>query len=156
MSAAMITAVATFAVSLQNYLINGAAAKYGDWHIEIPDTDSSFVLELAQDSRVANAVALQNIGYATLEGGQNPDKPYLFITGWNEEALDTLPIKLLSGRLPENSSEVVIPAHIAANGGVKISVGDTLTLSVGNRMSGDQKLSQHDSYLPGKKRLYLQ
>ncbi|AOT69579.1 ABC transporter permease [Geosporobacter ferrireducens] len=153
LSAAMITAVATFAVSLQSYMINGAAAKYGDWHIEIPDTDSSIVQKQAEDSRVADAVALQNIGYATLEGGQNPDKPYLFITGWNEEALDALPIKMLSGRLPENSSEVVIPAHIAANGGVKISVGDTLTLSVGNRMSGDQKLSQHDSYRAGEETL---
>lgn len=153
LSAAMITAVATFAVSLQSYMINGSATKYGDWHIEIPDADSSFVLEQAEDSRVANAVALQNIGYATLEGGQNPDKPYLFITGWNEEALDALPIKLLSGRLPENSSEVVIPAHIAANGGVKISVADILTLSVSNRVSGNQKLSQHDSYCAGEETL---
>lgn len=153
LSAAMITAVAAFAVSLQSYMISGAVAKYGGWHIEIPDADSSFVQEQTEDSRVANAVALQNIGYATLEGGQNPDKPYLFITGWNEDALDALPIKLLSGRLPENSSEVVIPAHIAANGGVKISVGDTLTLSVGNRMSGDRKLSQHDSYCAGEETL---
>lgn len=153
LSASMITAVATFAVSLQSYMINGSATKYGDWHIEIPDADSSFVLEQAEDSRVANAVALQNIGYATLEGGQNPDKPYLFITGWNEEALDALPIKLLSGRLPENSSEVVIPAHIAANGGVKISVADILTLSVSNRVSGNQKLSQHDSYCAGEETL---
>lgn len=153
LSAAMITAVASFAVSLQSYMINGAAAKSGDWHIEIPDADSSFVQEQAEDSRVANAVALQNIGYVTLEGGQNPDKPYLFITGWNEEALDTLPIKLLSGRLPKNSSEVVIPAHIAANGGVKISVGDPLTLAVGNRMSGNHKLSQHDSYRAGEETL---
>lgn len=145
LSAAMITAVAIFAVSLQNYMINGAAAKYGDWHIKIPDADSTITLE-QEDSRVANAVVLQNIGYATLEGGQNPDKPYLFVTGWNDEAFDALPIKLLSGRLPENSNEVVIPAHIAANGRVKISVGDTLTLSVGSRMSGAQKLSQHDSY----------
>ena len=153
LSAAMITAVATFAVSLQSYMINGAAAKYGDWHIEIPEADSSIAQKQAEDSRVANVVALQNIGYATLEGGQNPDKPYLFVTGWNEEALDALPIKLLSGRLPENSSEVVIPAHIAANGGVKILVGDTLTLSVGNRMSVDQKLSQHDSYCAGEETL---
>ncbi|WP_315119090.1 ABC transporter permease [uncultured Clostridium sp.] len=153
LSAAMITAVATFTVSLQSYMINGAAAKYGDWHIEIPDADSSIAQEQAEDSRVANVVALQNIGYATLEGGQNPDKPYLFVTGWNEEALDALPIKLLSGRLPGNSSEVVIPAHISANGGVKISVGDTLTLSVGNRMSVDQKLSQHDSYCAGEETL---
>lgn len=153
LSVAMITAVATLAVSLQSYMVNGAATKYGDWHIEVPDTDSSFVQEQEEDTRVAKAVTLQDIGYATLEGGQNPEKPYLYVTGWSEEAFDTLPIELLSGRLPENSSEVVIPAHIAANGGVKISVGDTLTLSIGNRMSGDQKLSQHDSYRAGEETL---
>lgn len=153
LSTAMITAVAAFAVSLQSYMIEGAAVKYGDWHLEIPEANSSLVLEQAEDSRVANAVALQNIGYATLEGGQNPDKPYFFISGWDEEALAALPIKLLSGRLPQNNREVVIPAHIAANGGVKISVGDTLTLSVGNRMSGDQKLSQHDPYRGGEESL---
>ena len=153
LSAAMITAIATFSVSLQNYMISGAAAKTGNWHIEIPDADSAFVQVQTEDSRVANVVTLQNIGYTTLEGGQNPEKPYLFITGWNEAALDTLPIKLLSGRLPENGSEVVIPAHIAANGGVKILVGDTLTLTVGDRISGGQKLSQHEPYRAGKEKL---
>lgn len=153
LSTLMITAVATFAVSLQNYMLRGAVAKYGNWHIEIPDTDSSFMLKQEADNRVANAIALQNIGYATLEGGNNPDKPYLFISGWSKQALDTLPIKLLSGRLPKDSSEVVIPAHIASNGGVKLSLGDTLTLPVGSRMKGDQKLSQHDSYSHGNERL---
>ena len=153
LSAALITAVSTFAVSLQSYMINGAAAKYGDWHIEIPDANSSFMQEQADDSRVANFVSLQNIGYATLKGGQNPEKPYLFITGWNEQALNALPIKLLSGRLPENDSEVVIPAHVAANGGVKISVGDTLTLAVGNREAGGKTLTQHDTYRTGEETL---
>lgn len=34
LSAAMITAVATFGVSLLSYMTNGAIAKYGDWHVE--------------------------------------------------------------------------------------------------------------------------
>lgn len=153
LSTALITAVSTFAVSLQSYMINGAVAKYGDWHIEVPDADSSFVQRQTADGRVANIVSLQNIGYAALAGGLNPEKPYLFITGWNEQALGTLPIKLLSGRLPENKSEVVIPAHIAVNGGVKIPLGSTLTLSVGNRMSDNQTLSQHNPYYAGKETL---
>lgn len=153
LSAALVTAVATFAVSLQNYLINGAAVKYGSWHVEIPDADPSILSDQAADKRVTDTVALQNIGYAMLEGSQNPDKPYLFITGWNQKALDTLPISLLSGRLPENNSEILIPAHIAANGGVKISVGDTLTLMCGERISQDQKLNQHDPYRNGEEAL---
>ncbi|MEA5057887.1 MAG: ABC transporter permease [Anaerotignum propionicum] len=156
LSAAMITSVATFAVSLQNYMINGAAVKYGNWHVAIPNGDSSFLSEQREDSRVESVVALKNIGYAPLEGGLNPDKPYLFVTGWSKEALKELPMKLISGRLPENSSEVLIPAHIAANGGVNILVGDTLSLSVGDRIKGDQKLSQHDAYCVGEETLVSQ
>ncbi|MCQ4937518.1 ABC transporter permease [Anaerotignum propionicum] len=153
LSAAMITSVATFAVSLQNYMINGAAVKYGNWHVAIPNGESSFLSEQREDSRVESVVGLQNIGYAPLEDGLNPDKPYLFVTGWNKEALKELPIKLISGRLPENSGEVLIPAHIAANGGVNIMVGDTINLAIGERIKGDRKLSQHDAYCAGEEAL---
>ena len=33
LSAAMITAVATFGNSLLNFLLNGSIVKYGDWHV---------------------------------------------------------------------------------------------------------------------------
>lgn len=153
MSAALITAVACFAVSLQDYMINGSITKYGNWHVEFPDTDSSLIQSQAENSSVADTLTLQNIGYSTLEGGQNPDKPYLFISGWDEKAFNTLPLQLLSGRLPENENEVVIPAHISSNGGVQISIGDTLTLSVGSRMKGNEKLCQHDLYSHGEETL---
>ena len=51
LSAALITAVSVFAVSLQNYMINGAVKKYGDWHVQFTDVDDSFVQEQAEESR---------------------------------------------------------------------------------------------------------
>lgn len=146
LSAAMITAVATFSVSLLNYMVNGAIHKYGGWHIEFPDADSSFIQERTHDDGVAGVTTFENIGYANLAGGKNPDKPYLFLTGFDREAFETLPIHLMSGRLPENSSEILVPAHVAANGGVHYAVGDSLSLAVGDRVDGAQKLSQHDPY----------
>lgn len=146
LSVALITAVATFAVSLQNYLIKGAEQKYGDWNVEVSDADSLFVLEQTGNNRVSDIVTIQNIGYAVLDGGQNPDKPYLFVTGWDEDAFSDIPVNLISGRLPENNSEIMIPTHVAANGGVRYAVGDTLTLAVGVRSSQSGVLSQHDSY----------
>lgn len=153
LSAALITAVASFAVSLQTYMINGAVMKYGGWHVAFPDSDSSFVQEQVKDSSVTNAAAFENVGYAELTGGQNPDKPYLFIAGFHKETFDTLPLELLSGRLPENGNEIVAPAHVSSNGGVKIAVGDTLTLAVGNRKAGDETLSQNDPYRAGEEAL---
>jgi len=156
LSAAMITAVATFGVSLLSYLANGAAQKYGDWHVEFLDVPASFVQERSHDEGVANTTAFENIGYATLDGGKNPDKPYLFIAGLNDEAFDTLSINLISGRLPENSGEILVSGSVAANGGVKFAVGDTLSLAVGSRISGNATLGQHDPYTSGGETLVPQ
>ena len=146
LSAAMVTAVTTFGVSLLNYLINGSISKYGDWHAAFLDVDSSFIREQAVNDKLAATAVFDNIGYAGLGGGQNPDKPYLFIAGFTDETFAALPITLLSGRLPENSGEILISSKVASDGGVSFKVGDTLSLSVGNRMDGDRKLSQGDPY----------
>ncbi len=148
LSAAMITAVFTFAVSLQNYMVNGAIQKYGGWHVEFLGVPPSFVREQAADSRVADTAAFEEIGYAVLEGGKNPDKPYLFLAGFSPDTYASLPVNLISGRLPEHSGEILIPAHVAANGGVGHRVGDRLTLQVGSRRKGGAVLGQHDPYSP--------
>lgn len=146
LSAAMVTAVTTFGVSLLNYLINGSISKYGDWHAAFLDVDSSFIREQAVNDKIAATAVFDNIGYAGLDGGQNPDKPYLFIAGFTDDTFAALPITLLSGRLPENSGEILISSKVASDGGVSFKVGDTFSLSVGNRMDGDRKLSQSDPY----------
>lgn len=153
LSAAMITAVATFGTSLLNYLTNGSIAKYGGWHVEFVDVDSSFVQEHMNDKEVKSTAEFENIGYAMLDGAKSPEKPYLFISGFNDGTFDTLPVTLISGRLPENSSEVLVPSHIAVKAGVKISVGDTLTLAVGKREAEGKTLTQHDSYRAGDEAL---
>lgn len=149
LSAAMITAVATFGTSLLNFLVNGSIVKYGGWHVEFFDVDSSFVQERTNDNEVVNIATFENVGYATLNGGKSYNKPYLFIAGFSNEAFDTLPITLISGRLPKNSSEILVPSHVAAKGGVRYKVGDTLSLAIGNRMNGDKNLGQHYPYISG-------
>lgn len=150
LSTALITGIATFAVSLQSYMINGAVAKYGGWHIGFTDVPAAFAKEQADDKRVEKVSSFENIGYAVLEGGTNAYKPYVFIAGFHEETFDTLPVELLSGRLPENSGEILVPAHVAANGGVKYSVGDVVTFDVGGRVSEGETLNQHDPYRTGE------
>ncbi|WP_427107945.1 FtsX-like permease family protein [Lysinibacillus xylanilyticus] len=147
LSAAMITGVATLATSLQNYMINGSIMKYGDWHVGFSDVDATFIEQQNEDDRIANTIIFENIGYAKLEGGKNDNKPYLFIAGFDQDTYDHLPITLTSGRLPKNDTEILIPSHLKENGEVTISVGDTLSLNVGSRMSEDKQLTQYDPYI---------
>ncbi|MGM0216585.1 FtsX-like permease family protein [Enterococcus sp. AZ109] len=147
LSAAMITAIATFAVSLQNYMVQGAMEKYGSWQVGFLDVDEEFAAQRSQDEEVSNTTEIQNLGYASLSGGKNPDKPYLFVTGFDQEAFKELPIDVTVGRLPQTSEEILIPAHLAANGGINYEVGDSLTLAIGDRVKDNKILGQHVPYL---------
>lgn len=153
LSAAMITAVATFGTSLLNFMANGSIAKCGNWHVAFEDVDSSFIQERANDKEVTSTAIFENIGYAMLDGAKSPEKPYLFISGFRDETFDTLPINLIAGRLPQTNSEILIPSHIGIKAGIKISVGDTLTLAVGSRKTGSETLTQHDPYRAGEEML---
>lgn len=146
LSVAMITAVATFGVSLLSYMADGAAKKYGNWHVAFLDVNSSFVQERMNDKEVLNTVTFDNIGYALVDGAKNPNKPYFFVAGFNQKTFDALPITLLSGRLPENSSEIVISGKVTTNSTTSYAVGDTLSIAVGNRMNGNEKLGQNNPY----------
>ena len=151
LSTAMITGVATFGTSLLHFLIEGAIAKYGNWHVEFLGVDPSFEEAVAADKEVAGAVSYEEIGYGILEGGKSPEKPYLFVAGFDDEAFDALPVSLISGRLPINSGEVLLPNHVAIKSGVRYRVGDTISLAVGKRMDGERILNQNVPYQSGEK-----
>lgn len=116
LAAALMTVVAAFGTSLLHFLVISAENKYGDWHVSFDAVDTAFVQAQAQDPQVAHTAVLENLGYATLEGVQSPEKPYLFLSGLPAASWDTLPIRLLSGRLPENDGEVLVPSHLAVKG----------------------------------------
>jgi putative ABC transport system permease protein len=151
LSTAMITAIATFGTSLLNYLIKSSIAKYGGWHVELLEATSSSVEAQKNNKFVSDTATFTNIGYATLQGSRSPEKPYFFIAGFNEKTFDTLPIKLISGRFPETSNEILIPSHVAAKAGVRYKVGDTISLDIGSRMDGNRVLGQHNPYQSGEK-----
>lgn len=155
LSAALFTAVSTFGVSLLHYLTEGAIQKYGDWHVAFLDVDASFVQEQTGSGEVTGTAEFENIGYARLDGGRDAAKPYLFIAGYSEKTFDALPVTLLSGRMPVNSGEILVSGSIATKGGVACKVGDTLSLAVGDRRKGEEKLSQADPYCAGEETLVM-
>lgn len=150
LSATLFTAVATFGTSLLQYLINGSIAKCGSWHLAFMDVDAGFVQERMADLEVTDAVTFENIGYALLDGAKSAEKPYLFVAGFTEETFDRLPVTLISGRLPQDDREVIIPNHISIKADVRIPVGESIRAAIGNREEGGSLLTQHDPYRNGE------
>lgn len=137
LSASMITAVTTFISSLQNYILDYTIADKGDWHGVLYNIDTEGHSSLMENDSLEKVALTHLKGFAMLDGSLNTYKPYLRLLEIDDTAFDTLPIRLVSGRLPQADDEILISEHIETNGGVQFNLGDKLTLDIGDRVLDD-------------------
>ncbi|WP_334072595.1 ABC transporter permease [Paenibacillus sp. A14] len=143
-SVAMVTAVATLVVSFSDLMIRQTIADTGEWHVQYHDVTKEQLAAIEGDDRARSVAISRDLGYASLEGGQNPNKPYLFIKEYDAQGFAQFQVELSKGRLPNTDKEVVISEPVATNAKVKYEIGDRLTLRIGERFEqgGDHPLDQ--------------
>ncbi len=147
MAAALITAVACMVVSFRASMIAYERLQNGDFHYCFQEVPQEYLKYFPNNQYIRKYGLTEEIGYAVLEGSQNPDKPYLYLSAIDETAEGALALQLIEGRMPENASEIVIGRHIRSNGMVELEVGDVLNLSIGDRMSEGYRVPQDTPYL---------
>lgn len=146
-SAAMFTAITTLIVSLQTYLYNSYGETEGFFHGKIVSVTQEEAEKYKKSEHLENCFTSKSIGYAEFEGIENEEKPYLFLMEPDEEFLKKMPVNVISGHLPQNDSEILIPDHLSSNGGVRLEIGQQITLQVGKRVSEGYYLWQDDSFI---------
>ena len=147
LSVSMITAVTTGISSLQNFLVNMEIEESGDWYGAAFSISKQKLQEVKNRQEVSQLTSLQNIGYSFLEDSENEYKPYLFIGGMDAAFAQIMPVDLIEGRLPDNSSEIILPEHLKYNGGVDFSIGDTIKLKIGVRILEGSSLNQLNPFV---------
>ncbi len=136
LAAALLTAVLTTYFSFTDYLYRSEAANAGTWmaYAEVGDMAASEgdIARAKGDPRVTGLATLEDAGFAELTEAQQEKlgicMPILSVSG-NVE--DIAAIHPSEGRMPVNPGEIMLFATWKDYGGV--SLGDTLTLSVGDR-----------------------
>ncbi|MGN0351404.1 MAG: ABC transporter permease [Roseburia sp.] len=147
LSTAMFTAVTSSVSSFQQFMADYASYNYGSWHIQATNFSKDSLDSLQEEDKVGELVALKEYGFSRLEDCKNKNKPYLCVYGIPENATDLLPLHLTQGQLPQSSSEILLPNHLQENGGISYELGDTITLSIGARLSDDgEYLNNHVGY----------
>jgi len=144
LSAAMICAVTTFTSSFQNYALQTAIYANGRWEGREENTGFATYEKLSKAPQTDTTVYFQQLGYAVAEGCENQYKPYIYVLGAGEKAMALYPIHMLSGKLPQSPNEILLPEHLSTNGGIIHSIGDTLTLDLGQRMLEGYPMTQHN------------
>ena len=143
LSAAMICAVTTIVSSFQNYMRESIIYQMGDWHGVSYGTDRAGYEAIRDSGEVAGTACDQQLGFAETDS-KNDYKPYIYVIGVGDGFDDMMPVRMVEGRMPENSGELILPQHLGENGGVVYAIGDTLNLDLGSRMMDGEELSQQD------------
>ncbi len=146
MATALITGVACLAVSFRASLIEFEKKQNGDYHYCFSGVKHENLKYFENNRNIRSLALAGEVGYAALPESRNPDKPYLYIRALNAAGMKAMSLKLTEGRMPENSSELVISRHIRANGLVDYQIGDVLELDIGQRISDGYQLNQNHSY----------
>ncbi len=140
LSVTMLGAVSIGLTSFTDLMRRHTITSTGEWHVRYEGVNKKQIDAIRQDFNTRELLLSEDIGFSPLKGSQNEYKPYLFLSGLSQSALEKLPIHLLEGRLPQNENEVVISSHIKTNGGVDYQVGDVLDLHLGKRVWTDEEV----------------
>ena len=143
LSAAMICASTTFVASMQSFVLRCEIYSSGDWHGAVYDAAYKDYEDIRDSDRVSSAAYAQVLGYAQIDSA-NERKPYLYILGGDAASgyFETMPVHLLLGTLPKDPTEIILPEHLTSNGKVNYTLGDTVTLDVGDRTLDGRRLGQ--------------
>ena len=146
LSVALITAVASMYASGIKSLIKYETLIKGDFHTAFYNVPTSDVDKFINNRNIEKLNITEGLGYAKIDS-KNEDKPYAYLKGFTKDALNNLSVRLVKGRLPENTNEIVIPTHLKTNGRLDLKLNDSITLEVGKRIdSKGDELSQSDKY----------
>lgn len=154
LATALITAVANMAVSFRASMVAYEKEASGDYHYHFHGVAPENLKFFENNRNIQKLGIVREIGYAVLEGCENPDKPYLYICAMDENAVKATSLQLIQGRMPENEQEIVIGNHVRTNGKVALEVGDVLKLAIGYRESGEGLcLGQSNPYYKDEEKL---
>ncbi len=134
-SSAMITAVATLGLTFMDLMQRQNIADEGEWHVKWSNVNLEQLEGIVSEEDIKTEILSRDLGYSYLEGSKSNNKPYLFVKEFSKEGYEKFPIDLIEGRLPQANDELVISKAIIDSAKADIQIGDTLKLSIGDRIA---------------------
>ncbi len=141
LSVSLFTAVTTSISSVQQYLLQVVAETEGSWHLEAEcgysDEEREELLKTTEDERVDRWGVVGMVEFAKLDKVVKKNRPYLEIMGYCGDFPEFLSLHLTEGRMPENSSELILPAELKRLDGQPAEAGESVELLTGARRLKD-------------------
>ncbi len=142
LSMALITAVIEGAYSGQQFLIRNIEDSEGAWMVNETGLSPGEAEALRAADGVGKSAVWNETGWGLYdpENADGAERPYLVVESMGEGIEDVLPPRLTAGRLPENPGDLLLPVSFTLYSGLNLRTGDTLTLSLGQRVTASGEL----------------
>lgn len=127
-SGAMVSGVFTLATSFQHFLIEAEKKENGAWHAEFQNVPYES-LKYIENSPKFSEIDL-TIPDVTVENPYS-DEPFMEVYAMDKKAMENMGVELISGKLPENSSEIAISKSFFDGKENEPKIGDTINWNVG-------------------------
>lgn len=145
LSMALLTAVIEGANSGMQYLVRAETERVGAFHGYWREVEADKVSELAHAEDVNKTAAFYRVGHAQVNESEVKVTRYLQIESMGAGLTDLVAVHLIAGRMPENEREIILPDRYVEQV-ARARVGDTLTLSVGQRTLNGEPIAAHKEY----------
>ena len=145
LSMALLTAVIEGANSGMQYLVRAETGRVGAFHGYWCEVEADKVSELARAEDVNKTAAFYRVGHAQVNESEVKVTRYLQIESMGAGLTDLVAVHLTAGRMPENEREIILPDRYVEQV-ARVRVGDTLTLSVGQRTLNGEPIAAHKEY----------
>lgn len=160
LSVALIVCVSGMVTSFQKTIVNATILDSGNYHVLIKDMNREEITTLENNRNIKEYFLMENLGYAKVNN-ENEYKPYLYITAYNEKALNNMAIKLIDGKMPKQEDEIVIPTTLLEDKQFNKQIGDEITLDIGLRTLKDENgekyyLNQNNPYTIDEENIELE
>lgn len=151
LAVALINAVATMYFSGMASIIRAQKATSGDFHTVFYNVPLNDIKTIQNNRNVENITKLKYLGTSKIKSN-NPQSPYVSVVAAEKDNMNKLGMYLVKGRLPENENEIIITKYLNNIMSTNYSIGDKLTLEIGDRYSKDNiKLKKSENLQDGEK-----
>lgn len=133
---AMITGVCTIAASFQDTMIKNAIHQNGAYELSA-EVDEKTYQQLQHDKKLHEMMRLSKVGVA-----ENPiEESYrqgIDVYGIDLDHLDLIGAKLMEGKFPSNTNEIMVISNLMDEKTFGYQIGDSITLPLGYYESSDE------------------
>ncbi|SFA97544.1 putative ABC transport system permease protein [Acetitomaculum ruminis DSM 5522] len=150
LSMALFTAVIEGAFSGLIFYRNSIVEEYGKFQGFYSDINKKDKKEIIKSDEIESYASWEEVGWAKIDSSIEEDKPYIHIESMGKNFNDLVKVDLLEGRMPKDSSEIIISDSLVSNLDSKsiadFKVGKTIDLSIGQRLLNGNAPKMNDNF----------